>query len=96
MTEGKEIRLREWEEIVGSFQGIEKDDYSISVMLNNFRVTFNAESNEAKIIEESLNSGLIGERIAILRTDSSAKPLLIRIDRGRENSDPPSSSYFDH
>jgi hypothetical protein len=85
MSEASEIRLEAWQEFVGIFRGIAKDEFRIAVLFNDSRVIFNPESHEAKIVEKRLNGGFIGQRIAILKTDISERPLLIRFEvDGRE------------
>ena len=88
------IRLREWEEIVGTFKGIEKDDFSINIILKDFKVAFNSDSTEAKIVEEALVEAIPGEKIAVIRTDILDKPIIVRISK---ESCPPSLPFIsDH
>jgi hypothetical protein len=78
MSEASEIRLEAWQEVIGTFRGIAKEDFRTTVLLGNSRVIFYPESAEAKMIEEQLNGRLIGEKIAILRTDIPEKPVIVR------------------
>jgi hypothetical protein len=83
VTERREIRLQEWEEIVGTFRGIVKEEFRLSILIDNSCMVFNDESTEAQIVEEKLNRTKSGEKIAILRTDIPEKPLVIRKDEWR-------------
>jgi hypothetical protein len=71
--------LEEWEEATGVFRGIKSENLTVSVLFNEFRVPFLAESEEAKIAKERLNSALIDQIIALLKTDIPNKPLLVRL-----------------
>lgn len=82
-TERAEIRLREWEEVTGTFRGFMREDFSVAVLFDYFQLIFNSESIEAQIVEEKLGKVLVGEKIAILRTDLQFQPLVIRIDGER-------------
>jgi hypothetical protein len=77
----EEIRLKEWEEIVDIFKGIVREDSSLSVLFNDFKITFHPGSVEGRIVEEALNEGLVGEKIAILRTDIPTKPIIVRKEK---------------
>lgn len=75
-----EIRLYEWEEIIGTFRGVVKEEFSISIRIEDSQLVLHSDSVEAKMAEEQLNGVLIGMKIALLRTDIPEKPLLIRIN----------------
>ena len=81
----KRIYLSPYEEACGVFRGLEKDDYSVSVLFEDFQVAFNSDSTEAKIVEEALVEAIPGEKIAILRTDIPEKPIIVRIDQGGDS-----------
>ncbi|MBK5190960.1 MAG: hypothetical protein JJE19_05655 [Methanosarcinales archaeon] len=90
----KRIYLSPYEEACGVFRGLEKDDYSVSVLFEDFQVAFNSDSTEAKIVEEALVEAIPGEKIAILRTDIPEKPIIVRISK---ESCPPSLPFIsDH
>ena len=82
------LRLEKWEECVGIFKGIERDEFSVSVIIDESKVVFNWDSAEAKIIDEKFSHEIIGERIAILSTDDPNKPLRVKIDRRRDETPP--------
>jgi hypothetical protein len=72
------IRLKEWEEIVGRFEGLEKDEFTLLVQFEEFHFILNSASHEAEIIEKLLSSNLIGRKIGLLRTDLIEKPFIAR------------------
>jgi hypothetical protein len=72
------IRLKEWDELVGTFEGLEKDDFTLLVHFEGFHFILNSMSHEAEIIEKLLSSNLIGRKIALLRTDLIEKPFIVR------------------
>jgi hypothetical protein len=84
VTERKEIRLQEWTEAVGTFRGILKENFSISILFDDFQVVLYLDEREAKRVEEQLESATVGDKIAILRTNILEKPVMVRINRGRE------------
>lgn len=84
VTERKEIRLQEWTEAVGTFRGISKENFSISILFDDFQVVLYPDEVEAKRVEEQLESATVGDKIAILRTNILEKPVMVRINRGRE------------
>jgi len=88
----KRIYLTPYEEACGVFRGLEKDDYNVSIIFDDFQVIFNQDSVEAKIVEEKLNKGIIGERIAVLKTDITDKPLIV-VEKMREKSCPHSLPF---
>lgn len=78
----EEVQLRLWEELQGILLSLEVDDYKISAILtctpnNEMAITFSKGAKEATLLEEALND-LIGQRVAILKTDSSQQPIVIR------------------
>jgi len=78
----EEVQLRIWEELQEILLSLEVDDYKISAILtctsnNEMAITFSKGSKEDTLLEEALND-LIGQRVAILKTDSSQQPIVIR------------------
>ena len=78
-----EIRLRPWEEISGTLSGLEADDFEISAILScthnkDIAITFPKGSQEATVLKQNLNSLLLGQKIAILKTDSPQQPIIIK------------------
>jgi hypothetical protein len=47
------------------------------------------ESYDGKLLKEKLNRVKIGNKISILRTDIPEKPILVRVDKMRENTSAP-------
>lgn len=80
MTEREEIRLREWEELIGTFRGIVKKEFGISICIEDSKLVLHPDSVEATMAEEQLDGVHMGTKIALLRTDIPEKPILIRID----------------
>jgi len=81
LTKRKQVHLRPWEEVVGTLKGIETDNQTISAVVTctqslDIAITYPKETAEATILQ-NLNS-LLGQKIAILKTDSQEKPLIIR------------------
>ncbi|MDI6811521.1 MAG: hypothetical protein QMD80_07635 [archaeon] len=72
------VYLDAYEEVIGTLRGIEKDEFTISLIFDDFQVIFNLDSEEGEIVEKTINSGLIGEKIGLLRTDSPDNPLIFR------------------
>jgi hypothetical protein len=85
MMDLDEIWLKEWEEVVGTYQGIE-EDVGISVVFDGFKVGFNPESTEVEIIRKKLEKVTAGVSIAILKTDIPEKPLVVRIIKETEEA----------
>ena len=77
----KEIPLRPWEEICGTLSGVEADEFKISAIIScnyeDLAITFSKGSQEATLLEKALNN-LMGQKIAILKTDSSQQPIIIK------------------
>ena len=76
----KTIRLREWEEVVGIFEGLEISEFDVAVVLSSGGEKFQirAEGVAAEIVKKELLACKPGSRIAILRTDDTPRPLVIR------------------
>ena len=77
----KEIQLRPWEEIRGTLSRLEADEFKISAILScthkDMAITFSKGSQEATILKQTLNN-LLGQKIAILKTDSPQQPIIIK------------------
>jgi len=80
----KIIHLEEWEEIVGVFKDISEEDSFIHINFENFQLIFDLESQEAKICQEKLDGAMPGDGISILKTDSSEKPILVRVEKSEQ------------
>jgi hypothetical protein len=75
--------LRVWEEVVGTFQGFEisyEDNIIVVLSLGNkkSRFLFSTDGIAAKIFKKKLDQRVVGEEIAILRTDQPTRPIVIR------------------
>jgi len=78
--------LQSWEEIVGRYQGTERNDSHIIVHLEELSpLSFPLGSSEASILEEELEDVESGTKVGILRSDMPEKPLLVRVVK--ENQD---------
>jgi len=78
----KEVRLKSWEELQGTLTRLEANDYEISAIFTCTRnidmaITFSKDSKEATILEKALNN-LLGQKIAILKTDRPQQPIIIK------------------
>jgi hypothetical protein len=89
MIELDEIRLKEWEEIIGIFKGVEKDNFRVSVLFDDLKLIFNLESPETKILKETLDGVMIGNKISILKADISEKPIFVRVDKTGQDTPAP-------
>ena len=83
LSKPKEIQLRPWDEITGILCGLEANDFEISAILSYTRsediaITFPKNSQEATLLKQNLNN-LLGQKIAILKTDNPQQPLIIKI-----------------
>jgi predicted transcriptional regulator len=81
ITKRKKVHLRPWEEIVGTLKAIETDSQTISAVVActqslDLVITYPKETTEATILQ-NLNT-LLGQKIAILKTDSQEKPLIVK------------------
>ena len=72
------VYLDAYEEVIGTLRGIEKDEFAISLIFDVFQVIFNLNSKEGELVEKTIDNGLIGEKIGLLRTDSKDNPLIFR------------------
>jgi hypothetical protein len=74
--------LGAWEEALGTFKGFEFNEDYVVVILSltnkNLRFSFSLDSIEAEILKKELDQKTIGKKIALLRTDNYAKPIVIR------------------
>lgn len=75
----KLFQLQLWMEIVGLLQSIESKNGFLILEIGNFKLTYNTESSEALCLKEQINHSLIGKKIAVLRTDSIKKPLVVSL-----------------
>ena len=74
MANIKELHLRPWQEVVGTCVAA-SEDYGV--------ITLILESKQVKRFKITLDGNfdprrLIGEKVAILRTDNAARPFLVR------------------
>jgi len=79
------IHLRCWEEVVGRFLGLERDDQWLIVKISYGILIFPVDSPEAQFLTEKLK-GLSGRRVGILRTDLVEKPIVVKVMERDENS----------
>jgi len=73
------IHLPPWSEAAGIFGGFYADDYCLYVKIGDKALVFAKGSKEAEIAQGILKSDLIGKKIALLRSDDLARPLLVRV-----------------
>jgi hypothetical protein len=73
-----ETTFRHWDEAVGKFLGLEKDDNWIIVRMSCGDLLFHADSVEAQILSWGLE-GLTGKRIGVLRTGLPERPVAVRV-----------------
>jgi hypothetical protein len=81
LSKRKEVKLRPWEEIVGTLKTIETDTETITAIIactQNLEIAlpYPKDTTEATTIQ-NLNKHL-GQKIAILKTDNPKQPLTIR------------------
>lgn len=77
----KEIYLQPWEEIVGTLKKIKVENNQTTAVIRcnkqlNLAISYLNGTREAEILQ-ALNK-LLGKKVAILRTDMSEKPILVR------------------
>lgn len=82
-VDSKEIRLNMWEEIIGYYQKMEVNDFSVAIYLEysnktKVKLTFFGE-DERKIILSNLKDSYKGKKIGLLKTDLHFKPIIVRI-----------------
>jgi len=80
LTEQK-VYLKPWDEVIGTLTGIENDDSEITALLTcnyqkHIAITIPKNQPETKKLQK-----LIGQKIAILKTDNPDKPIIIRTYR---------------
>lgn len=76
----KENVLKKWEEIVGSFQGIDRDDGCLNIHIDGFPpLSYPLDSIESSILKEELEDVKSGTKVGILRTDIKEEPLVVRL-----------------
>lgn len=78
----KETELQIWQEITGDcieFRA-ERNRISLTVKVygQNMRIAFKRDSKEGAILER-LGKRLVGQKLGVLRTDSEAEPIVIRL-----------------
>jgi len=74
----QKVYLKPWDEVIGTLAGIENDDSEITALLTcnyqkHIAITIPKNQPETKKLQK-----LIGQKIAILKTDNADKPLAIR------------------
>lgn len=69
-------RLEPWQEARGMLKKLDREDDYVVLDFGKFKVSLNPV--EVRTISDQLNKGLVGRRLAILRTDLPDKPLLVR------------------
>jgi hypothetical protein len=72
----KSKRLEPWEEARGMLKELDHEDDYVVLDFDKFKI--HLDPIEVRTICDQLNKGLVGRRIAILRTDLPDKPLLVR------------------
>lgn len=77
----KEIRLQPWQEIVGTLREIKVEGDQTTAILRytrqvDFVISYLNGTKEAEILQSLDN--LLGQKVAILRTDIPEKPILAR------------------
>jgi len=77
----KEIKLQIWEEIIGDCVKFEVRRDQLVVIFRccqNIRIAYQRDSKEG-IILMRFGKKLVGKKLAILRTDIPAKPIVVRV-----------------
>jgi hypothetical protein len=78
----KETELQIWQKIIGDCVKFRAERNRISLILKvygqNMRITFKRDSKEGVILER-LGKRLVGQKLGVLRTDSEAEPIVIRL-----------------
>jgi hypothetical protein len=72
------IYLTFWAEILGIFRGLSFDNSYLYVTIGDNQIFFPRESLASRIVQQKLHRKLIGRKIALLRCDEPATPILIR------------------
>lgn len=79
---GVNLKLNPWEEVIGTYKDLEVCEDNLTLTLSptqkDLRLTFPEDSIEAKTLTEGLKSTPTGTKVAILRTDNSQKPIIIK------------------
>jgi hypothetical protein len=80
LTQRKEIKLQPWDEIIGTLKTIENAEDTITAVIECYQsiemvLHYPKDSLEAVAIQNS--NGLLGQRIALLKTDNTEKPINI-------------------
>jgi predicted CopG family antitoxin len=80
---GVNLKLNPWNEVCATYNDLTIDENNLILTLTttpkHMKLTFPKDSPEANIIIEALTNVSKGTKIAILATDISEKPLLVRI-----------------
>ena len=74
-----EVYLPPWSEVVGLFHGLRDEEPFTFIMIGEKSIVFPKDSIEAELARRQLNSGLLKQKIAILRTDPDTGHLLVRV-----------------
>jgi len=74
----RKLFLRDWDEAVGQFLRLEIGDQWLQVKMSCGSIEFPIASIEAQILAKDLE-GLSGRSIAILKTDSAERPIVVRV-----------------
>jgi len=78
-TNDTATHLLSWFEVVGTYNGFLVTEGFLHLKISNKMFTFPKDSVEAQYIQEMLNDTQVGQRIGVLRTDISEKPIRFRL-----------------
>lgn len=71
-------KLKEWEELVGVFQGLETADGVMALKVSYIPpLVYPAESVEARTLKRALKNTEKGQIIGVLKTNNKFKPLIV-------------------
>ena len=74
-----ETHLRPWFELIGTYNGLEIDEYFVYIKIDDKVVSFSKDSEEALYVQEKLDSSVVGRKIGVLKTDLQEKLVRIRL-----------------
>lgn len=74
-----ELHLPIYSEHRGYFKGLETDSVFVHALIDDKELVCPRDSVEGKIVAKALKDVPIGSLVAILRTDITSKPLMVRI-----------------
>lgn len=77
-----EIQLLPLTECIGTYEGLETEKSHLTVVFSRdhhkLKIVFKADSAEANILKRKLKDDLIGQKIGIMKTGISERPIAIR------------------